>query len=43
MELDREAIQRIIPHRPPFLFVDRILEVEPSRRIVGTLDVTGEE
>ena len=43
MELDRDAIQRIIPHRPPFLFVDRILEVEPSRRIVGTLDVTGEE
>ena len=43
MELDREAIQRIIPHRPPFLFVDRIVEVEPDRRIVGTLDVTGEE
>lgn len=35
MELDRDAIMRIIPHRPPFLFVDRIVEVEESR-IVGT-------
>jgi 3-hydroxyacyl-[acyl-carrier-protein] dehydratase len=43
MELDRDAIQRIIPHRPPFLLVDRIVEVDPDRRIVGTLDVTGDE
>jgi len=43
MELDRDAIQRIIPHRPPFLYVDRIVEIEPGRRIVGALDVTGAE
>jgi 3-hydroxyacyl-[acyl-carrier-protein] dehydratase len=43
MELDREAIQRIIPHRPPFLLVDRIIEIDPDRRIVGTLDLTGDE
>jgi len=42
MELDREAIMRIIPHRPPFLFVDRITAMEESR-IVGTLQVTGDE
>lgn len=42
MELDRDAIQRIIPHRPPFLFVDRIVELEDGR-IVGTLDVSGED
>lgn len=42
MELDRDAIQRIIPHRPPFLFVDQILEISGSR-VVGALDVTGEE
>lgn len=42
MELDSEKIQQIIPHRPPFLFVDRILKVE-ERRIVGVKDVTGEE
>ncbi len=43
MELDREAIQKIIPHRPPFLFVDRIVELEENRRIVGEMDVTGKE
>ncbi len=42
MILDREAIERIIPHRPPFLFVDRITEVGDNR-IVGEKDVTGEE
>ena len=42
MELDRDAIMRIIPHRPPFLFVERIVELGESR-IVGTLQVTGEE
>jgi 3-hydroxyacyl-[acyl-carrier-protein] dehydratase len=42
MELDRQAIEGLIPHRPPFLFVDRIVAME-ERRIVGELDVTGEE
>lgn len=42
MELDSDAIMRIIPHRPPFLFVDRILEVEESR-IVGTYRLRGDE
>ena len=26
----REAIESIIPHRPPFLLVDEILELEPG-------------
>ena len=39
-ELDREQIQALIPHRPPFLLVDRILEVEPGKRIVGEKDVS---
>ncbi len=43
MELDRDAIEKIIPHRPPFLFVDRIIELEDNRRIVGVKDVTGDE
>lgn len=42
MILDREAIEQIIPHRPPFLFVDRITEVSENR-IVGEKDVTGDE
>jgi 3-hydroxyacyl-[acyl-carrier-protein] dehydratase len=35
LPLDQLAIQRILPHRHPFLFVDRIVALEPDRRIVG--------
>lgn len=38
--LDAEAIQRIIPHRYPFLLVDRITEMEPGKRAVGIKNVT---
>lgn len=38
--LDREAIEAIIPHRHPFLLVDRIIEHEPGVSAVGELDVT---
>jgi 3-hydroxyacyl-[acyl-carrier-protein] dehydratase len=31
---------RILPHRFPFLMVDRILEVEPGKRIIGIKNVT---
>lgn len=37
--LDRAAIEEIIPHRPPFLLVDRILEHQPGVSAVGELDV----
>lgn len=37
---DIHRIQRILPHRYPFLMIDRILEVEGSRRIVGLKNVT---
>jgi 3-hydroxyacyl-[acyl-carrier-protein] dehydratase len=44
MILEREDIEHIIPHRPPFLFVDRILEFdEDARRIVGEYQVRGDE
>ena len=33
-------IMRILPHRYPFLLVDRIVEVEPNRKIVGIKNVT---
>jgi len=33
----------VIPHRPPFLLVDRILELEPGKRAVGTKAVSGNE
>jgi beta-hydroxyacyl-ACP dehydratase FabZ len=40
MTLDVNEIQKILPHRPPFLLVDRILELEPRKRIVGIKNVT---
>lgn len=43
MILDSQQIQEIIPHRPPFLLVDRILEVEPGKRAVGIKNVTVNE
>ncbi len=38
--LDVVEIQRIIPHRAPFLLVDRIIELEPGLRAVGLKNVT---
>ncbi len=37
---DSQAIQEILPHRYPFLLVDRIVELEPRKRIVGIKQVT---
>ncbi len=33
----------VLPHRPPFLFVDEVTELEPGLRAVGTWHLTGEE
>jgi len=41
--LDIQSIQQILPHRHPFLLVDRILEVEAGRRAVGLKNVTVNE
>ena len=38
--LDSTAIQKILPHRYPFLLVDKIVELEPRTRIVGIKQVT---
>ena len=38
--LDTLDIQRILPHRYPFLLVDRIVELTPGVRIVGVKQVT---
>jgi len=40
LPLDYSAIERILPHRYPFLLVDRITEFEPDRRIVGVKNVS---
>jgi 3-hydroxyacyl-[acyl-carrier-protein] dehydratase len=40
LPLDYAAIERILPHRYPFLLVDRITEFEPDKRIVGVKNVS---
>ena len=40
LPLDYQAIERILPHRYPFLLVDRVTEFEPDRRIVGVKNVS---
>ena len=40
LPLDYAAIERILPHRYPFLLVDRITEFEVDKRIVGIKNVT---
>jgi UDP-3-O-[3-hydroxymyristoyl] N-acetylglucosamine deacetylase/3-hydroxyacyl-[acyl-carrier-protein] dehydratase len=37
------AIEKIMPHRYPFLLVDRILEMEESKSVVGIKNVTRNE
>ncbi|GAB4407065.1 MAG: 3-hydroxyacyl-ACP dehydratase FabZ [Thermodesulfovibrionales bacterium] len=38
--IDIKEIQDILPHRYPFLLVDRIVELEPGARAVGIKNVT---
>ena len=40
LPLDYAAIERILPHRYPFLLVDRIIEFETDKRIVGIKNVS---
>jgi 3-hydroxyacyl-[acyl-carrier-protein] dehydratase len=41
--VDAEGIQRILPHRYPFLLVDRVVELVPPHRAVGIKQVTVNE
>ena len=43
LPLEIEDIKRILPHRYPFLLVDRIVEFEEDRRIVGIKNVASDE
>ncbi|MGH9199306.1 MAG: 3-hydroxyacyl-ACP dehydratase FabZ [Acidimicrobiia bacterium] len=40
LPLDYSAIERILPHRFPFLLVDRIVELEEDKRIVGIKNIS---
>jgi 3-hydroxyacyl-[acyl-carrier-protein] dehydratase len=39
----RDVIESLIPHRPPFLLVDEILELEPGKRVVGRREIRAED
>jgi 3-hydroxyacyl-[acyl-carrier-protein] dehydratase len=41
--LEHADIRRILPHRHPILLVDRVIEVEPWRRLVALKTVSGAE
>jgi 3-hydroxyacyl-[acyl-carrier-protein] dehydratase len=41
--LDAAAIEAIIPHRPPFRFVDEIVELEPGVRAIGRFTATDDQ
>lgn len=43
LPLNYKDIAKILPHRYPFLLVDRITELEPGKRIVGIKNVTADE
>jgi len=41
--LDRAAIEALIPHRDPFLLIDRVVELVPGERAVAEHTFTGDE
>lgn len=43
LPLDTVAIRKILPHRYPFLLVDKVIEMTPGERAVGIKNVTANE
>ncbi len=43
LPLDYAAIEKILPHRYPFLLVDRVVELEMDKRIVGVKNISSNE
>jgi 3-hydroxyacyl-[acyl-carrier-protein] dehydratase len=43
VKLNRKEIEKIIPHREPFLLVDEILELEEMDYAIGVKQLTGDE
>ena len=41
--LDRAAIEAVLPHRPPMLLIDEVLELAPGERVVARKTVTDED
>jgi len=43
LPIDVTAIQKVLPHRYPFLLVDRVVELEPHKRVLAYKNVTCNE
>lgn len=43
MIIDINEIKKILPHRYPFLLVDRVVELEPGKKVVGIKNVSANE
>ena len=43
MIMDIQEIQKLLPHRYPFLLVDRVTELEPKKKLVAYKNVTANE
>ena len=43
LEADHATIQKILPHRYPFLMIDKVIDIEPNRSAVGIKNVTFNE
>jgi 3-hydroxyacyl-[acyl-carrier-protein] dehydratase len=41
--MENREIQKILPHRYPFLLIDRVVEIEPGKKGVGLKNLTGNE
>ena len=41
--MDIKEIMETIPHRPPFLLLDKVLEVDPGKRVIAIKNVTMNE
>jgi 3-hydroxymyristoyl/3-hydroxydecanoyl-(acyl carrier protein) dehydratase len=43
MQLDHTDILRILPHRPPFLFIDRVIDITPGEKGTGIKRLSADE
>lgn len=43
MQLDIQEIQKIIPHRYPFLLIDRVIDCQPNEKLIAIKNVTVNE
>jgi len=43
MELNTQDVKQILPHREPFLFIDKVVELEKGKKAVAVKNITGQE